>query len=59
MADVRIIRMDTQRANDAWEAHKALLLHEAEHPELSANPVWQCLRMDAYETFCAAFEAEG
>lgn len=59
MADVRIIRMDTQRANDAWEAHRALVQCEIANPELSANPVWQLLRMDAYETFCAAFEAEG
>lgn len=55
MRDVPVTYMDKQRAEQAWEAHSALLRAEAANPALRDNPVWKCLRMDAYEAFRSAF----
>ncbi len=56
MAEVPLILMDKTIAEAAWEAHQALLQAEARQPSLRDNPAWQCLRADAYEQFCLAFE---
>lgn len=56
MKPVPVITVDAERAEDAWEVHKALLEAELRTPSLKTNPVWRCLRMDAYEAFCMAFE---
>ncbi|MGJ0236967.1 hypothetical protein ACQEPB_00400 [Novosphingobium fluoreni] len=36
---------------DAWAAHRGLLMAEQRDPSLRDNPQWKLLRMDAYETF--------
>ena len=54
---IPIIMWNKRRADDAFAAHKALLLAENSAPELRKNPAWQCLRADAYENFVLAFEA--
>jgi len=40
---------ETLQTEDAWQAHRALILAERDNPSLRDNPVWKCLRMDAYE----------
>lgn len=47
-----------QEATDAFVVHKALVMAEKREPALQQNPQWQCLRMDAYEAFCRAFEVK-
>lgn len=56
MSLIPIMVSDVARAEDAWEAHKALIKAEVACPALADNPVWLCLRMDAYEAFVCAFE---
>lgn len=45
-------------ATDAYAVHRALVMAEKRDPTLERNPQWQCLRMDAYEAFCRAFEVK-
>lgn len=54
-----MIRVDAARAEHGWEVHQALVKAEAANPALRDNPAWKCLRMDAFEAFCVAFEKEG
>jgi hypothetical protein len=56
MSVVPVFKVEETQAQAAWEAHQALLMAEAGDPGLRANPVWNCLRMDAYEAFYGAFE---
>ena len=49
---------DERRAADAYEVHRMLLLMETFRPALKGNPHWRCLRMDAFEAFCNAFEVK-
>lgn len=46
-----------RNAMNAFEVHSALVRMENRDRTLKRNPVWQCLRMDAYEAFVRAFEA--
>lgn len=55
---IPVITMDVTTAQEAWAAHKALLEAEQRNPGLTDNPVWQTLRMDAYEAFYIAFEGK-
>lgn len=49
----------TTKANEAYEAHVALVQLETAHPNLSRNPYFQALRDTAYARFRAALEAQG
>lgn len=46
------------RAEQAWAAHQAVMQAEARDPGLRSNPVWRCLKMDAFEAFHNAFIGE-
>lgn len=54
---VPVYRYDEQRAHDAWECHRVLLLTERDRPWLRENPQWLMLRADAFEQFALSFEA--
>ena len=54
--NVPVITAREPEATDAFNVHRALVLAEKRDPNLQRNPQWQCLRMDAYEAFCRAFE---
>lgn len=56
-ASVPVIRYNAKRAEDAFQAHAALLQWQALNPALADNPAWQVLVADAYENFTLAFEA--
>jgi hypothetical protein len=58
MQGIRVIRFDETRAQQAYEAHVALLDQERRFPTLKNNPAWQVLRADAYENFALAFGGE-
>ena len=53
---MKLVRYDADRAQNAFEAHIALLRAERDHPELRRNPAWTVLRQDAFENFALAFE---
>ncbi len=53
---MKLVRYDADRANNAYEAHCALLKAERDNPELRRNPAWTVLRQDAFENFALAFE---
>lgn len=55
---MKIITAKEPQASDAFAVHQALIQAEQRDPRLKRNPQWQCLRMDAYEAFCAAFEVQ-
>ena len=54
--NVPVITAREPEATDAFAVHRALVMAEKREPSLQRNPQWQCLRMDAYEAFCRAFE---
>ena len=54
---VPVILYNERRATEAFEAHRAMLLHERHNPSLADNPAWIALRQDAFEQFALAFEA--
>ncbi|MDR6511489.1 hypothetical protein J2792_002361 [Novosphingobium capsulatum] len=54
-----IYRIHERQANDAFAAHKALVLMEVRSPELAENPVWTAARREAFAQFVAAFEMVG
>lgn len=56
---LRLIRYNRQRADNAFEAHSALIAAEIMRPALRDNPAWVVLRQDAYENFALAFEEVG
>lgn len=51
-----VILYDPVRADQAFKAHRALLLAEIANAGLAANPFWTMIRQDAYERFANAFE---
>ncbi len=54
-----IYRVRERQANDAFAAHKALVLMEVRSPELAENPVWTAARRAAFAQFVSAFEMVG
>jgi len=56
--NIPVIHFDEHHASEAYEVHKALVWLETRHPELTRNPRWCLLRMDAYEDFCRAYEVQ-
>jgi hypothetical protein len=57
------IRPDTRngkisQAELAWEAYRAILMHQLVDPKLQSNPAWTMIRQDAYAQFCEALNAE-
>lgn len=46
--------VDERKAEQAFAAHRALLLAEVDNQSLRNNPYWILLRQDAYERFAAA-----
>jgi hypothetical protein len=44
-------------ATFAFEAHKALLVHESAHPYLKRNPAWLALRSAAFNRHKRTLEA--
>lgn len=55
----KVIYCDATKADQAFAAHRALLVIEARQPELRDNPVWTMLRQDAFERFALAFQEVG
>lgn len=55
MASVPVILCAAEIADNAFQAHMALVKLEQEKPELRANPHWTMLRQDAFERFAEAF----
>jgi hypothetical protein len=51
-----VILCEAQVADNAFQAHMALVKAERDNPRLRANPHWTMLRQDAFERFAAAFE---
>lgn len=49
-------RICEQQANDAFEAHRALMLMEVRSPQLAENPAWTVLRQEAFAQFAMAFD---
>ena len=56
MKHAPVIRLTDQAANDAFEAHSAMLLAEKANPKLRRNEYWQALRDTAKARWFAAFE---
>lgn len=56
---VPIYRVQQRAANDAFAAHKALVLMELRSPDLVENPAWLAARREAFTQFIAAFERIG
>lgn len=54
---IPIIEYDAQRAEQAFAAHRALLLTELRSPGLADNPQWQSVRDYAFRLFNRSFEA--
>jgi predicted metal-dependent hydrolase len=53
---VPVIHFDERAAQDAFEAHAAMLIAEKANPKLSRNDYWQALRDTAKARFLAAFD---
>ena len=49
-------RAATTRANQAFEAHAAVLRAQVATPSLLDNPFWTIIRQDAYERAVIEFE---
>jgi hypothetical protein len=43
-------------ADQAFQAHQAVLLMSIQKPSLADNPFWTMLKQDAYERFVLALE---
>jgi hypothetical protein len=56
LSRVPVIRFDMSSADEAYQAHTALIEVETKRPELARNPYWQALRDTAYARFKAAFQ---
>jgi hypothetical protein len=54
---IPIIEYDPVTADLAFAAHRALIIHELQHPDLRNNPEWQAVRDYAYRRFARAYEA--
>lgn len=51
------LSVKAQSAENAFQAHAALLKAERDDRLLRRNPYWSLLRQDGYERFALAFEA--
>lgn len=56
MKDFPVIKVDEQKAADAFAVHAALCRCERDMPTLRTNPQWTILRQDAFERFATCFE---
>lgn len=53
---VQVTHFNKQKAEHAFEVHRALILLEQVRPGLLDNPQWTILRQDAFERCNEAFE---
>lgn len=49
------VRNREQQANDAFQAHQAMLITEIRYPHLAENPASKVLRDEAFAQFHFAF----